>query len=81
MSFYSLGDLEGGSQRNERLMISMQKIKDINEVPSKPHVHIYHVVICSCVPWWLIKSHVKNSNHKFPIANARLVFKSTLKDI
>lgn len=54
----SLGGLECGgvSQRMERLLISMQKIKDRDEVPSKACVHISYMVVCSCVPWWLIKS-------------------------
>lgn len=41
----------GESQRMERLLISMQKIKDIDEVPSKACVHISYIVVCSCVPW------------------------------
>lgn len=53
----SLGGLEvGGSQWIQRLLISMQKMKDRDEVPSKACVHISNIVVCSCVPWRLIKS-------------------------
>lgn len=41
----------------------------------------YHIVICSCVPGDLLKVMLKTQTHKSPVANARLVFKNTLKDI